>query len=718
MSKIIPHSLDMTKSVIDNYAFKNIKLLPIFMQTFSINNNQVKCIKCNVSCILETNYLLFHLMTCNGSLIEEEFQITEKKFNCLLCNFTTTNIDNWKHHVLELNHITNIFDSNTTEYSYNCNLCNVHFYGLKDNILKHHCKPKTLSLLSEIMSYIYKSFNIHHNQMLYYCADCLHYTHDISDLHIKNNCKTTKNSRPIICKTCSITFYESSNTDYLNHKISFEHIVLWCLNSERTKLNTAIPLQFKLPLCITKFFIIDYFFQKMFCVVCNEITMFSSEYIYDHFKKCISSKCISTIDECTPLRKIHCCLCHYQYSVPEEDIYKYWVDHVISLEHLSYTIKKTKNIYSYYCYINKTIFYGTEDMIKNEMLQTNEEIERLLFVSKVMSVVYCQLNTHFNYTILFCCGICKYYTNNISENCGHRNNNKFYCSTCLVEFNVESDYNNHLISSEHIILKYFKPNQLGELKIIEHLMKTLKICNMIKNNDNLTMYISSKNNNDEKINVPFKNNNFEFKNLLDDSYTISHNILDQGSIESKQNVDSGISISYFIDKLSAQPNKSAFNNYLRMKFELLNQMPHAINGFIKSVSFYCTICHVILCDKFNWTKHDAEVHSDINLYPEFYCAICRIYYIGSSINIDNHVSCLEHNIMIEFQEFTKENSIKPIVNNNNTVLPVDKDQVLEEKIFNKKDKKNKNIYIEIKGKLLLLLCIVTTYLIFILLSSN
>lgn len=687
----IPFSLDIPKSVNDNCAFKNIKLPKIFMQTFSIYNNQVKCIKCNALCILETNNLLFHLMTCNGTLVEETYLITEIQFNCLLCNFTTKNINNWKHHVLELNHIANIFDSNAIEYSFDCNLCNVHFYGFKDNILQHQCKPKALSILSEIMSYVYKNFNIHHNQMLYYCADCLHYTYDITDLHIKNNCKATESSVPIVCKTCFITFYDSSNTDYLNHRISFEHIVLWCLNGEKTILNTTVSLNFNLPLYITKYFIIDYFFKKMCCVVCNTITNFSCEYIYDHFKICISSKCISIIDECTPLRKINCYLCHYQYSVPEEDMYKYWVDHVISLGHLSNTIRKkiSHKIYSYYCYANETIFYGTEYMI-NEMLQTNDEIEKLLFVSKVMAIVYCHSNIYFNnYTNLFCCGFCEYYTNNPSEDCGHRNINKFYCSTCLVEFNVQSNYNEHLISSEHIILKYFKPNQLGELKIIEHSMKTLKICNMIKSDDNFNMSITLKNSN--------KNNNFEFQNTISCIY-------DQDSIESKQHFDPRVNISYFIDKLSTQPNKSVFNNYLRMKFELLYQMPHAIHGFVKSISFYCTICDVVLCDQFNWTKHDSEIHNDINVYPDFYCAICQIYYIGSSININDHVVCIEHNIMFEFQECMKKISIKPLVNNN--LLPVDKNQVLEVNKFNKQNKnyeRNRSIYVEIKGTFLIII---------------
>ena len=85
--------------------YVSIKLPPLLVQSFSINHNETKCMKCNISCAPEEEDILFHLSVGNGTLIEENIQ-THFKFNCLKCNYLTHSIDQWNCHLLKLDHIT------------------------------------------------------------------------------------------------------------------------------------------------------------------------------------------------------------------------------------------------------------------------------------------------------------------------------------------------------------------------------------------------------------------------------------------------------------------------------------------------------------------------------------------------------------------------------------------------------------------------------------
>lgn len=70
----------------------SIKLPPLLLKAFSININQTKCMKCNLSCAPVEDDILFHLSVCNGILIDENIQPVFK-FNCLKCYFITDSID-------------------------------------------------------------------------------------------------------------------------------------------------------------------------------------------------------------------------------------------------------------------------------------------------------------------------------------------------------------------------------------------------------------------------------------------------------------------------------------------------------------------------------------------------------------------------------------------------------------------------------------------------
>ncbi|XP_026820222.1 uncharacterized protein LOC113558852 [Rhopalosiphum maidis] len=693
-----------------------IKLPPLLLKAFSININQAKCMKCNLSCASVDDDILFHLSVCNGILIDENIQPVFK-FHCLKCYFITDSIDQWKCHLFKLGHISINFDSDIKKYySHDCNSCKTHFYGSKISILQHQCRPKFISLLSEVMAYVYAENTVKDKQtMLHYCTDCFCYTYDltITDIHIK---KHSEAAYKYVCNSCMITFYGSKKEEFLNHKHSFEHIVLWFLNGARTvpKLsNTAIQ---KLPYYITKYFIISSLLEQFCCIVCNKKNILTYECIYDHFHKCISSKEISCINSCIPLLAANCNACGYLCSAEDENVYECWLDHVISFDHLSKTVVGKKNkqkLFSYYCYVSDTVFYGTDSFIKDLIFKTNDDVGRLLFISDLMAKVYKRVtNAHFSCNILFCCGICQNYTDKQLFGCVHQNNDltqSLYCSACLVKFNVHSDYNEHLVTSEHIILKYFKSNQLGELKILDRSMETMKIylTNLTNSDDD---DCNDDGDNDKNGSSDDVHDNDNYNNDSDNDN--SHETKDEDNnemITSVQNLktydlEENI-ISNLIAKLSVQPNKSAFNNYLRMNFELINQMPQATNVFVESVSFICDICNLVIGNRDDWIKHDGEFHIKDNDFSILYCDICRVYNVNtSSINIDHHLVTNEHIIMKEFHEYLKKNLIKPSINNinncNNNSNHIDKDNgsnVEIEKIQNPKVHKiNKTIHIEFK----------------------
>lgn len=701
---------------IQDDEFTNIKLPSVFKQAFSIDNHQAQCKICDFTCVPQEKYILFHLMICRGSLISEYITI-KCNFNCLICNFKTKKFLEWKSHLFKPHHIFK--HSRMIKYSYDCNSCNTHFYGFKDIILQHQCKPKSLSIISELMAYASKSFDIQHKQMLYFCSKCEHYSYDVTDLHVRK-CEALINSAIYVCESCLITFYEISEKTFLEHQISFEHMILKCVNGKRTKIEPVKSSEFlKLPIFITKYFEISHLLLQFRCIVCCKIYFSSYLCIYDHFIKCISSKEISCFDFSIPLNSVDCAECNYHYSNQDENMYENWVQHIISLEHLNNITKSKQTLYSYYSFYNETIYYGTEMFVQKQMLLAQDKLGFLLLLTRLMADVYKHSNSDSNSNLnrldSFYCGFCKRDKDDqLEKHCECENidsSQLFYCPTCLIKFNILTDYTQHLLSSEHIILNYFKPNQISELRYLEYSLKTIQECliNLNESDDDNNEYIpvSDINSIDEEMCVLSNKDNIETQNILDER---------KGKNDKLSNQISSTSCSTEVDcvlnclrKLSAESQKSAFNNHLRMKFELLNQTPHAINVFSESKSFFCTSCDSIFYDQCDLIKHYEEPHKEVFKSLVFYCVICHIYHISTdstSITISDHIQTVEHRVMLEFQENMKNNAVKPIIRDHVNITPtMDSIQVPKKDIWDKteqkskKIKKNRNIYIQITGKL-------------------
>jgi len=167
-------------------------------------------------------------------------------------------------------------------------------------------------------------------------------------------------------------------------------------------------------------------------------------------------------------------------------------------------------------------------------------------------------------------------------------------------------------------------------------------------------------------------------------------------------------ITNLIEKLSAQPIKSAFNNYLRKNFYLLIQKPQGNNDISKSIVFVCDICNLVLCNHDDWIKHDNRFHSKNLDFMVLFCNICRIYHVSTYKNIDHHLMTMEHIIMESFQKYQNKNVIKPSINNinncNKNSNPTNEDKGSDFNVEIKQIENSneyiikKTIYIEIKSE--------------------
>lgn len=576
-----------------NEALRQIKLPRVVLQSIHIIDNQAVCTTCSNSYNPTAENVMFHIMVCNGVLIEEKFQ-TEFKMNCLLCNYTTTTISDWKTHLFKIDHLAQN-DPSVKCYSYDCYSCKTHLYGYKDIILNHQCRPTSLSTLSELMAYVHENFNILYRRMLYYCANCLHFSHNFTDLHINNCCNNCNNSEVLsICNSCDISFYDSSKTSFFNHRMSAEHQILWCINGRR-KIPEVCTTEFtQLPIFITKYFIINLTLQQANCLACTQVFNLSYAHFYDHFKKCISSKNISDLENNISLRTIRCKACNFlQSALDNDDMYKCWVEHVISFEHLySTSLNEIEyKLKSYYCYKSKTIFYGSEDFIM-EQISKKKRIKTTLFLSGAMADRY---RRHLDLSledieIMFCCSLCQSFTCNESNYCKHSSKLQ-YCNVCLIAFTVMADYNEHIISSEHIILKYFTPNRVGKQKFLEYYA--------------IDMY--------------------------------------------------NLTILKFINILSTQPIKSALNRHFKTYFEIMYNTPQALDVCAVPNIFFCDICDLILPndDDMTTSRHNAMFHLTDNI-KHFDCEICGIGHSKAYDTVD-HILTTEHKLMAELHELKTNN---------------------------------------------------------------
>lgn len=663
-------------STVQTDVFKTMKLPPVFMQAFSVANDLVKCIKCNFSCKPIAENVLFHLTVCNGSLDVKKIDLVNK-YNCLICNFKADDNVEWTRHLLKVRHISNSFDSNSTGYSYDCSVCDTHFYGTEDAIFDHPCKPRTLSKLSFLMRHVYERFNVQEKHMLYYCTDCTRYADDLADLHVKDCRDVAENSPSVVCTSCRITFYGSDDGSYVKHGVYFEHSALGCLNGDRIVPKSLKSVFWQLPLQIAKYFVASWLLDQFCCAVCGEVGTLTYRGVYDHFVSCVCSKGVSAVSGDSLVKLIICQPCDYRYQCSDvgQDGYARWVDHVVSVGHLRKTIVEgdTHYLYTYYCPLNEAILFGTAFSIQQHLWQTNDELGRLLFVPEFMADVYRRADNYSQFSTLHCCGLCLYYTD--GEFCRHQNDDPcrtFHCPTCLVHFNVRADYDEHLFSSEHIILRYFAPDRTETLE-----PKTTRRVDDDASSDRM---------------------GGGDRRTADGGATCPDGERAPRTPSPSRDLGPKVILG-LVNRLSEVAVKSNYTSFLKMKLEFLHETPHLMKAFFESKSYYCAVCDLVFMDQLIWNRHDAEFHAGVENLSTTYCEVCHVYYVNAAADIGEHVDGPEHDVMLDFRKRIKTKPAEPITAVGSSPAGDLKTANGEGKpAVAIKNSKNTRVYVKIKGE--------------------
>lgn len=348
--------------------------------------------------------------------------------------------------------------------------------------------------------------------------------------------------------------------------------------------------------------------------------------------------------------------------MPKEEIIVCYPEAII----FPYFINKLSAAQSKLCAFNNFLRMNFE--LLNEMPHAMHIfIESTSFLCAICDEIFCDLDSWIKHDTIY----------HNSAN----NRSVFYCVVCCIyHIRISTKVSDHIKSVEHNIMLEFQ-TYMNKNKI--KIMINKNMDSTVATNDDPDLKV--KNKNKQCVEFECKHSCVQkCKTVEENDKLLSQPCYKIVSIEDIPHIEEFI-FSLFIDKLSAaQSNRCAFNNHLRMNFELLIKMPHAINVFIESESFFCVICNIIFCEKYYWIKHSVAFHNNINNPLVLYCSICHIYYIRSSIY--DHVNSVEHNVMVEFQGYMNKNKIKSKIHNNTISSLVNDNQ--DSKVKNK-DKKPK-----------------------------
>lgn len=374
-------------------------------------------------------------------------------FQCIVCNFYTNKFNNWKEHIISINHISvchNIIDL----YSYSCVACKVQYYGTKQQLQEHkwqyHLDFSNLPRISIFIKELLMNYNVNPND-LYFCEDKSHKS------FLEKPCNHTHRSS-YYCKYCRVTFVCSAEALDC-HFLSVEHVTLKCIclinddELKRVQKKTTSSMN-TLPLALTSIklpsFILSRFKQisnlMIQCKLCCTLVDWNVENIVNH--RCTF---IGFITNRTSVTTFDCKVC----SCITKSFSKY-VDHVISPIHL-YNCRYIGNYFSYFCSICNSYIHSSKSIIKKHWSLHHDckEFTEVPIISQVLANNFVNRIRNSTNAILDYCNkkqCCK----EVSDT------SQFECYTCKINFCVSSadDYNLHLISSEHIILKHFNPSAL------------------------------------------------------------------------------------------------------------------------------------------------------------------------------------------------------------------------------------------------------------------
>ncbi|KAE9544334.1 hypothetical protein AGLY_001513 [Aphis glycines] len=486
------------------------KILTKSIKSFKDSKN---CYLCDTINLTHSNIISPLLKTISQWDTKRSSQINIQDFTCLVCSYNSKCFQKWKTHIMSKEHTS---------------MCHI--------LIKVH------------------------SMHIYFCAIC----ETVSEKKIHNSGKHLTKQTLYYCKYCNATFL--CNDEELDfHEASVEHLTFKFIYSIKKgievnhlelqkqdkikKITRDICTQIKplkLPLII-----LDRF-QKTSnsmakCIFCNVNVKWSTRIIVKHINVCLNKDDLTKIHEIHPRMVItayECKVCSfYTNSFLNHKL------HVISPQHLT-NCHASDVFYSYFCTICNLYIYGSKLQINNHLKKKHTtKITDLPFLSEVLKENYKHISNHPGSNFI------DYYSD--QQNCKKKENFSVQCNACKISFCMINDYEYklHMISNEHIILKYFtqKNPLLMKYKFnYEHLPTSTTNPNFILNEESLNnVYLSSietdnsnleetstnkgTNTKKEKLSVSilenkklFKSSNCGKSHLAISSTTTNHNIQQNG----------------------------------------------------------------------------------------------------------------------------------------------------------------------------------------------
>lgn len=672
------------------------------IKTILKNKNPVNFIQCE-----HGDYFSCHICSKSELLIDSRRKLWESKLNylrkfyCAMCNKEMHSLIDWKTHSISNSHMDKMMN-NTDYVSYDCGGCKTVFFENRETIL-NHCKTvhNDLSGLPCIFKCMKDVF--HHFQTAEtnnwkawaFCGPCKKYS------FIKLNCFSLnhahKNTKKLKCNSCLIDFI--CNQDVFDkHLISSEHIILEYLRICKPMHTSNI----KLPPVILNRFTIEK--DKTTCNECRYQMMSNDEAIASHMTECIMTPDIggkSTIQ----ISKYFCAICNETVSN-----FSQWKFHVIFPSHLT-KCHDVNDLVSYTCELCSLHCYGRSSHVtEHQNIHPNSSGKNL---SMFLAYNFQRINKNFKSKEFYYCEDCLTYAE-INSNSNHWNKShksklkRFFCNPCRTEFfclEGNNLYNKHILSTEHIILKYVTTKK----SVLEHkplpLVVPKKAPDIIENNFPLitSPYLSWFNNIEEQNKAVCVT--CDEKIVFNDTALLTHllvcnqspknyipksNITDFNCLECKfhctnyfkwrthvfMHLDSCGFYSYFckdctsllygsMDNIESHFHRIHDQNISEIPLEtvLLAKQLMRRNNNAKSSDIWCFCepCKKILNTADDYYHFNSESHISViatNIIELFYCKHCQIEFYSSNEVYESHKLTAEH-IILSSENSNTKHSLTP-----------------------------------------------------------
>lgn len=109
--------------------------------------------------------------------------------------------------------------------------------------------------------------------------------------------------------------------------------------------------------------------------------------------------------------------------------------------------------------------------------------------------------------------------------------------------------------------------------------------------------------------------------------------------------------------------KPQYKEYFIYKMEHLNFFCQYKDRIVKTLSYYCDFCDLMVEDKDIWDNHNQMKHPDCNELI-IYCSTCSMFIIGP--NSKEHSNTIEHSILLKLLDLFQQT--KNLVTQNTEIL--------------------------------------------------